>query len=104
MDKNLEQLLGEIEKGVIYRKEHYKNDAYFTLPDNISVDQIKFLQKEVTDKNGVGCRLYHRYKLQVYWDGTPIRNIAERVLDLPAIHDIDEQILVFEIFPKYSSG
>jgi len=104
MDKILEKLLEEIEKGIVFRKEHYRNDAYFILPDNISVDQIKFLQREVVDKNDVGCRLYTRYKLQVYWDDMPIRNFAEYMLDLPVIHNIDEQILVFDIFQKYSSG
>lgn len=96
----MELLLSTIFKGIEARKSNCKNDAYFDLPEDLTIDQIKQLQKTIESTNQTKCRLYSRYRLQVYWDYMPKRSIDEFLYNLDATHDIDEQIEIFEITSK----
>jgi hypothetical protein len=96
----MDLLLSTIFKGIEARKNNCKNDAYFNLPEDLTIDQIKQLQKTIESTNQTKCRLYSRYRLQVYWDYMPKRSATEFLYNLGATHDIDEQIKMFEITSK----
>ena len=79
-DNSLQDLITTILNGIEQRKQQHKTDAYFDLPKEITIDQIKLLQKMIENnqsKVDLKCRLYSRYRLQVYWDGCPRRNTIE---------------------------
>lgn len=87
-------LISEILQGVEQRKQNYKYDAYFDLPEDITIEEIKQVQ-HIIQNHQLGCRLYDRHRLQVYWDSRPRRNTIEFLSGISALHDIDEQIELF---------
>lgn len=93
---NVDHLLLTIYEGIEDRKRNYKSDAYFDLPKDLTIDQIKHLQKTIESTDQTGCRLYARYRLQVWWSERPRRNTFEFLDNSLPIHDIDDQIKVFD--------
>lgn len=88
-------LLEEIKRGIGTRKREFKSDAYFDLPDDITIEQIKELQQKI-DNDKIRCRLYTPKQLQVHWDFGARRNPIEVSLNIRAIHDINLQMKLFE--------
>ena len=94
----MDLLLSTIYNGIEARKNRDRYDAYFDLPEDFTIDQIKLLQKTIeSNTNKLKCRLYTRYRLQVYWDLMPKRNLIEYLHHVGAIHDIDEQLELFDL-------
>lgn len=85
--------------GVDERKEIGKNDCYVEFWEDITVDQIKLIQQRIK-WNSLGCRLYRKWQLQIYWDGCPRRNQVEFLYNLPAIDDVDQQVMLMNHFEK----
>jgi hypothetical protein len=83
-------LLIEITKSVSCRMK-YKYDAYFDLPTETTLDQIKELIRKISemivDEVPLHARLYSPHKLQVFWNFLPRRNIIEYLNDLSPIMD-----------------
>lgn len=63
----MEDFLREIRWCISVRQCQDKKDAYFNIPDNITVDQIKERSIELGFCGAEGYRIYHSKKLHVYW-------------------------------------
>jgi hypothetical protein len=82
-------LVAEILQGVQKRKD-IRYDSYFEFKLSLTADDIKEVQKIVESYwRDVKCRLFERYRLQVYWDVSPRRSAFEFLNRIPPIHDID---------------
>lgn len=101
----METITEEISKAIECRKKNHKKAAYVDLPDDITVDEIKWIQSRVNSDN-IGCRLYTTTKLQIYWDNGITKNVHEKLLDIPAINNIDSQMIIFkgEKFERTNEG
>ena len=86
----MDHLLIDIKKGITDRIT-YKYDAYFDLPNDMKLDQIKELIKGVSEINinntEIHARLYTPNRLQVFWDISPRRSTMEYLYNLPIIMD-----------------
>lgn len=86
----MSDLIDNIKKGVEERIT-YKYDAYFDLPENINLDQIKELINNVSKLNindiQIYARLYTPNRLQVFRDTNPRRSTMEYLCNLPIIMD-----------------
>ena len=103
MTEKIDTLISEIFQGVEQRKQNCKYDAYFDLPRDITIDQIKRVQS-IIQNHDLGCRLYSLHRLQVYWDYGPRRNIIEFLSGISPLHDIDQQIKLFDLGDSGPSG
>jgi len=63
------------------RKAQGKPDAYVELPGPLwTIEELRLVRtKLVMRQPGVSCRLYNRYRLQVWWEGCPLSTIDERL-------------------------
>jgi hypothetical protein len=101
-------------KGISHRVNNYKSDAYFDLPGNVTMADLYDIRNFVenltlrslnvhTDWNVQDeymfqptCRLYSKYRLQVWWMYYPSRNPHEFMLGINPILDFNESILFFD--------
>ena len=80
------------------QKDKFCWDAYYSLPINITIAQIKEIVQKIEIDN-IKCRLYSENNLQVFWCGSPVRTFQERFFGVPAMYgyDIEIQLKFFEL-------
>lgn len=72
----LELIVHDMKKVVLHRNKQYKSDVDFELPENITFDQLKYIQskiesdEELKKLSKMGCRLCRLSysELQLYWN------------------------------------
>ena len=78
----MEDFLRETRFRVAMRQMEGKKDAYFVIPDNITVDQIHEQEFELRCSGAEGYRIFHSRKLHLYW-GYGHRNFDKSVQGYP---------------------
>ena len=90
----------EIVKKGIHPRIGRSTDAYFDLPENITLEQIIEIMSKISELNIRGeqiySRLYTPIRLQVYWRLSPRRSPKEHLARVGPIFDPEEMLKFYD--------
>jgi len=72
-----DKFIDAVKKGIKYRTDNYKNDAYFEIPEKITYEQLLILIRKINrfDNESICARLHETNKIHVNWHNSSKKSI-----------------------------